>query len=300
MLDDIAECSTNISVTENSEQGLRFEILKDGARSGVSFRAIASGHEFNSLILAILNMDGRGKNLPDEFTLKRIKALKGDIRLTTYMSLSCTNCPDVVQSLNIIAALSRGNITHEAVDGALFEDEVSALGIQAVPTIYGNDELLHVGRSTLAELLSKLEAHYGAEIIEENATKEYDLIIAGGGAAGVTSAIYTARKGLRVAIVTDRIGGQINETATIENIPSIKSTLGSKLVDELKAHTAEYQIDIFENRKIEVAESSATTKRLICQGGEVFTAPQLIIATGAVWKHLGVVGESEYTGRYEN
>ncbi len=297
MLNDIAECSANISATENSEQGLRFEILKDGARSGVSFRAIPSGHEFNSLILAILNMDGRGKNLPDEFTLKRIKALKGEISLTTYMSLSCTNCPDVVQSLNIIAALSRGNITHEAVDGALFEDEVSAKGIQAVPTIYGNDELLHVGRSTLAELLSKLEAHYGAEIIEENATKEYDLIIAGGGAAGVTSAIYTARKGLRVAIITDRIGGQINETATIENIPSIKSTLGSKLAEELRAHTAEYQIDIFENREIKIAESSATTKRLICQGGEVFTASQLIIATGAVWRRLGVVGESEYTGR---
>ncbi len=297
MLDDIADCSANISVSESSEQGLRFEILKDGVRSGVAFRAIPNGHEFNSLLLAILNMDGRGKNLPDDFTLKRIKALKGEINLTTYMSLSCTNCPDVVQSLNIIAALSRGNITHEAVDGALFKEEVSDKGIQAVPTVYGDGELLHVGRSTLAELLSKLEARYGAEIIAENSTKEYDLIIAGGGPAGVTAAIYTARKGLSVAIIADRIGGQVNETSLIENIPSIKETFGEKLSSNLKSHAAEYQIDIFENRTIEVAESSSKIKRLICKGGEYFTSSQLIIATGAIWRRLGIVGESEYIGR---
>ncbi|MFI3266736.1 MAG: alkyl hydroperoxide reductase subunit F [Rikenellaceae bacterium] len=297
MLYDVAECSPKISIELNVGLGLQFDILKDGVDSGVSFRAVPNGHEFNSLLLAILNMDGKGKNLPDEFITRRIKSLKGDIALTTYMSLTCTNCPDVVQALNVMAMLSEGNIKHQAVDGALYEDEVKSKNIQAVPTVYVNGELLHVGRGTMSEFLDKLEDRFESQASGQVVEKEYDLIVAGAGPAGVSAAIYTARKGLKVAIIAERVGGQINETTTIENIPSVKQTIGTKLASDLREHLGEYDIDVLENRKIEVVESSNGLKKVLVRGGEAYLAPQLIVATGAAWRRLGVVGESEYIGR---
>ncbi|MFI3332761.1 MAG: alkyl hydroperoxide reductase subunit F [Rikenellaceae bacterium] len=296
-LREVAECSPKVECSVVDGEALQFSILKDGNPSGVIFRAIPNGHEFTSLLLAILNLDGQGKNLPDDFIVGRIKSLKGEISLSTYMSLTCTNCPDVVQSLNIMAIFA-DNITHEAVDGALYQEEVDNLGIQSVPTVYANGQLLHVGRGGVADLLTKLEAKYGVEQSGEIITRSYDVLVAGAGPAGATAALYLARKGFSVGVVAERIGGQVNETAAIENISSIVSTTGPALAADLKRHMAEYPtIEVLENRTIESVELEDKIKRLTVKGGEVIESRQLIIATGAQWRRLGVNGESEYIGR---
>lgn len=223
-VEDVASCSPRLSVEYRNGKDFRFSILRNGEPTGVSFRGIPSGHEFTSLLLVLLNGDGQGRNLPDAALLQRIKALKGDIRLTTYVSLTCTNCPDVVQALNIMA-LSNPSISHETVDGAICQDEVEKRNIQAVPAVYLGDELLHVGRGTLGGLLEELEDHLGADTTSgEKVEHSFDLLVLGGGPAGVAAAIYAARKGKNVAVVAQRIGGQVNDTTGIENIISVPLT----------------------------------------------------------------------------
>ena len=182
LLKDVAGCSDKLSceVTETEEPKLEFSLLKNGKETGVKFRGIPNGHEFTSLLLAVLNADGKGKNLPDEAISRRIQALKGPISLQTYVSLTCTNCPDVVQALNIMALLN-GQVTHEMIDGALFQEEVDALKIQGVPSVYANGKLLHVGRGTLGELLQKLEEMFGSEPVgnAEPISRTYDVLVLG-------------------------------------------------------------------------------------------------------------------------
>ena len=273
-------------------------MLKNGKETGVKFRGIPNGHEFTSLLLAVLNADGKGKNLPDEAISRRIQALKGPISLQTYVSLTCTNCPDVVQALNIMALLN-GQVTHEMIDGALFQEEVDALKIQGVPSVYANGKLLHVGRGTLGELLQKLEEMCGSEPVgnAEPISRTYDVLVLGGGPAGASAAIYSARKGLRVAIVAEKVGGQVKETVGIENLISVPQTTGAQLADNLRSHINHYPIDLFEDRKIEMAELQGKEKRISVVGGEVFISPSVIIATGASWRKLNVDGETEYIGR---
>lgn len=297
MLEDVAESSENIScrITENKEFELGFEILKDDKPTGISFIGIPGGHEFNSLLLAILNSDGKGKNLPDEYTTERIKSLQGKIELKTYMSLDCTNCPDVVQALNIMAIINP-NISHTAIDGSLCREEVENLRIQAVPTVYANGVLLHVGRSNIGSLLNKLEERFGSNTEKSFETKEYDVIIAGGGPAGVTAAIYTARKGLKTAIIAERIGGQVNETVGIENITSIPYTTGKEFAGNLRKHLYEYPIDILENRVIDNIKLADGIKTVYIKGGEICKSSVIIAATGASWRKLNIPGEEKYMG----
>ena len=302
-LNDFATTSPRLSVEHHDADGdtLEFSLYKGGEATGVTFRGIPNGHEFTSLLLAILNADGKGKNLPDEGVVRRIRALSGDIRLQTYVSLTCTNCPDVVQTLNIFALLNP-NISHEMVDGALFQSEVDAKGVQAVPAVFADGEMLHVGRGSLGELLETLEARYpsvpqSGDASNTPITRSFDVVVLGGGPAGASAAIYSARKGLRVAILAERIGGQVKETVGIENMISIPYTTGSELADNLRTHLTHYPIELFENRRVESTELQGAEKRIMVVGGEIFTAPAVIIATGAGWRRLNVEGEAEYIGR---
>ena len=296
LLTEVATCSERISCLETVGDRLEFSILKDGQPTSILFRAVPTGHEFTTLLLAILNMDGIGKNLPDELVSRRIKALKGPVNLESYISLSCTNCPDVVQSLNVMSILN-SEIRHTIIDGAIYQSEVESRQILAVPSIYLNGELLHVGRSTLGELLTKMEAKLGSTYQPDTAVvSAYDVLVAGGGPAGVAAAIYSARKGLKVAIVADQIGGQVAETVGIENMISIPQTTGSQLVANLKSHLGEYPVALLENRTVESVDVVGGVKHIKTSLGETLTAPALIIATGASWRRLNVPGEKEYIG----
>jgi alkyl hydroperoxide reductase subunit F len=297
LLNDVAAASEKITCKVKDGKDLSFSLLKNGEDTGIRFRGIPNGHEFTSLLLAVLNADGKGKNIPDEAICRRIQALKGNIHLTTYVSLTCTNCPDVVQTLNLMALLNP-RIRHEMADGAIYQEEANALKIQAVPAVFADGQLLHVGKADLSELLSKLEAHYG---IESEASKipekYYDVIVIGGGPAGSAAAVYLARKGLKVALVAERIGGQVKETVGIENLISIPYTTGKQLADNLKTHLQHYSVDLLEHRKVEKLEINGKEKIVSATGGGKFIAPAVIVATGASWRKLNVPGESEYIGK---
>ena len=297
MLADVAECSDKISCQIKEGKELEFSLLKNGEPTGIKFRGVPNGHEFTSLLLAIMNADGKGKNFPDKTICNRVKALKGPIHLTTYVSLTCTNCPDVVQALNAMATLNP-QIHHEMVDGAIYQDEVEKLKIQGVPSVFADGKLLHVGRGEFGELLNKLETQYG---IEENTLevkeKSYDVIVLGGGPAGSAAAIYSARKGLNVAVIAERIGGQVKETVGIENLISVPETTGNQLADNLRTHLQCYPIDLLEHRQIEKIALEDKQKILSTATGEKFSAPAVIVATGASWRKLNVSGEAEYIGR---
>lgn len=296
LIEEVAACSDQTEVIITEGEGLSLSIDKDGAPSSLLFRAVPNGHEFTSLLLAVLNMEGIGKNLPDEQLAARIKALPEGIQLKSYISLTCTNCPDVVQALNVFSILNP-KIRHEIVDGSINQEEVEKLNIQAVPSVYANGEVLHVGRSSLGELLSKLEEKFGTEYdASSSEIKQYDVVVAGGGPAGVSAAIYSARKGLKVAIVAEKVGGQVAETVGIENLISIPQTTGNQLVANLKLHINDYPSDIFENRKIKEVNLVNGQKQLTTSLGEIISAPALIIATGASWRRLNVEGENQYIG----
>lgn len=287
-----------VAITETAGNDCQFSIVKDGKETGIVYRGIPGGHEFTSLLLAVLNADGKGKNLLDDGIIRRIQRLNTPIDLTSYISLTCTNCPEVVQALQVMALYNEG-ITHTLVDGAVFEEEVNALKIQAVPTVFANGEQLSVGKSDLATLLGKLEEKYGTADSANDAAvvRPYDVVVVGGGPAGSSAAIYSARKGLKVAVVAERIGGQVKDTVGIENLISQPYTTGAELADNLRAHIGAYPIDLYEHRSVERVEVVESEKRLYVKGGEVFTAPAVIVATGASWRKLGVPGEELYIGR---
>lgn len=278
------------------EGGVRLSLSRDGAPLGISFRGVPGGHEFTSLVLAILNADGKGK-LPDAGIQARVRALRGPAALRTFVSLSCTNCPEVVQALNVVA-LTNPAISHEMVDGELCQEEVERLGIQGVPAVFFGDVLVHAGKGSLAELVEALEKHLGRSEQAETSgeTQRFDVLVVGGGPAGASAAIYSARKGLRTAIVAQKFGGQVAETLGIENLIGTTYTEGPRLVADLDKHVRSYPIEVLEHRRVERVVDGPE-KEVWVQGGERLAAPTLIIATGAKWRELSVPGEKEYMGR---
>jgi alkyl hydroperoxide reductase subunit F len=298
MLQSVAETSPLIEAREEGSPSdvPAFYLAHEGQPVGIAFRGIPGGHEFTSLVLAILNADGKGK-LPDDALVSRIRRLQGPVRVRTYVSLSCENCPDVVQALNLMATL-REDFEHEMVDGAFAQADVDALKIQGVPSVVIDETLLSSGRSNFADLLTKLEASVGSSETEPDAVDlgNYDVVVVGGGPAGAASAIYTARKGLKTAVISDRLGGQLQDTKGIENLISVTYTEGPRLTADLGKHLDHYDIEVLEHRKVSEVVPGQTVG-LTLDSGETLETESLIVATGAKWRELGVEGEMEYLGR---
>ncbi|MCT4614772.1 MAG: alkyl hydroperoxide reductase subunit F [Marinifilaceae bacterium] len=295
LLEDFVDCSDKIDLKLEAGDDLCFKIKSDKQENNILFRAVPNGHEFTSLLLAILNMDGVGKNIPDDLIQNKIKQIDKEIVIKSYISLSCTNCPEVVQALNLMSILNP-KIKHEIIDGGINKDEIEKYSIQSVPSVYINDEVLHIGRSNLSGLLEKLYDKLDIVASQEVIEREYDVLVAGGGPAGVSAAIYSARKGFKVGIVADKIGGQVNETQDIENMISIKKTTGKQLSSDMNRHLNDYPIDIIDNRSISKVEIVDGYKHIETKQSDRLISPALIVATGASWRKLGIPGEDQYMG----
>ncbi|MBE8221800.1 MAG: alkyl hydroperoxide reductase subunit F [Bdellovibrionales bacterium] len=299
MLTEIADTSSNIKLSKSDKQtdSPYFFIKYNKKQNGISFLGIPSGHEFTSLILAILNSDNQGK-LPDQGIINRIKNLNGPIELKTYISLSCENCPEVIQSLNLMTVFN-SNFTHQMIDGEFAQEDIKKLKIQGVPSVIDGEVLISSGKTNLADLLTKLEQKYGSKKIknlEQQDLGEYDVVVAGAGPAGAAAAIYSSRKGLKTALVAEKMGGQVKDTKGIENLISVTYTEGPALADKLSKHIAEYDIKLFEHRRIKSIENNKL-KNIILDSGEFLKTKSIIVATGAKWRELGIEGEKKYTGR---
>lgn len=275
---------------------ISFQLEVDGIPNGIQFSGIPSGHEFNSLVLAVLHSSGTQPKLDDG--IKRIVSnIQEPLRFEVFVSLSCHNCPDVVQALNAFATLNP-NIRTEMIDGGLFQDVIDARNIQGVPTVYLNGEIFANGKIDTAQLLSKLQEKYPALTKASEPTTSLplqDVTIIGGGPAGVGAAIYAARKGLKVTMIADRFGGQVKDTMGIENLISVPKTTGSDLTVAMQQHMKEYDITAKEHLRVDKIEKGAI-KKVTLSSNEVIETKSLIVATGAKWRALGIPGEKENIG----
>ncbi|WP_185755125.1 alkyl hydroperoxide reductase subunit F, partial [Stutzerimonas stutzeri] len=300
LLQDIAGLSDKITLKTDGDDARKpsFSLNRIGGNISLRFAGIPMGHEFTSLVLALLQVGGHPSKTAPE-VIEQIKALDGDYRFETYFSLSCQNCPDVVQALNLMAVLNP-NVKHVAIDGALFQDEVEARQIMSVPSIYLNGELFTQGRMSEEEILAKLDTGSSARDAEKLKAKDaFDVLVVGGGPAGAAAAIYAARKGIRTGVAAERFGGQVLDTMAIENFISVKETEGPKLARALEEHVREYEVDIMNLQRASQlipADEDGLHRVRFDNGGEL-KAKTLILATGARWREMNVPGEQEYRGR---
>ena len=266
--------------------------------SEMGFAGLPMGHEFTSLVMALLHSGSHPLKIDAE-QIEQVRNLEGVFEFETYISLSCQNCPDVVQALNMMAAINP-NIKHTMIDGALFQTEVFDRDVMAVPNVFLNGESFAQGRISLTEILNKVDGNAQARQARVLAKKEnYDFLVVGGGPAGAAAAIYAARKGINTGLVADRFGGQVSDTMAIENFISVKATKGPKLVASLEEHVRDYEVDIMNsNRANQVKRNEATgLVEVSLENGAVLKSKSVVLATGARWREMNVPGESEYRGK---
>ncbi|QDD88075.1 alkyl hydroperoxide reductase subunit F [Pseudomonas oryzihabitans] len=301
LLQDIASLSDQVSLSTDGSDERRpsFALLTPGQNIDLRFAGLPMGHEFTSLVLALLQVGGHPPKASQD-VIEQVKALDGDYQFETYFSLSCQNCPDVVQALNLMAVLNP-RVKHVAVDGALFQDEVERRQIMAVPSVYLNGEPFGQGRMGLEEIVAKLDTGAAARSADKlNAKDAFDVLVIGGGPAGAAAAVYAARKGIRTGVAAERFGGQVLDTLAIENFISIKETEGPKLAMALEEHVKQYEVDIMNLQRAEqlipAHEAGGLHEVRFADGGSL-KAKTVILATGARWREMNVPGEKEYRNR---
>ncbi len=297
LLDDISELSNKVTLRDDGQHALRpsFGVAEPGQVPRIHFAGIPMGHEFTSLVLALLQTGGHPPKV-DAAVIEQIKALPGKFEFETFISLSCHNCPDVVQALNLMAVLNPG-VTSTMIDGAMFQDVVNERRIMAVPTVFLNGAEFGQGRMTIEEIVAKLDTGAVARAADEIKAKEaFDVLVVGGGPAGASAAIYAARKGIRTGIVAERFGGQVMDTMGIENFISVKSTEGPKLVAALEQHVKEYSVDVMNlQRAVKLVPGELIEIQL--ENGATLKSKSVILSTGARWREMGVPGEQEYKAK---
>ena len=299
LLADIRVLSDKITVVEKADAAVRtpsFLITNPGVDTGLRFAGVPLGHEFTSLVLALLQVGGHpSKEAAD--LLEQVKALDGDFHFETYYSLTCHNCPDVVQALNLMAVLNP-RITHTAIDGGVFQQEIADREIMGVPTVFLNGERFGQGRMELAEVVAKIDKGAGVrDAAKLNAKDAFDVLIVGGGPAGAAAAVYAARKGIRTGVAAERFGGQVLDTVDIENFISVSKTEGPQFAAALERHVRDYEVDIMNLQRAKALRPAATEGGLVeveLDNGATLRGKTVILSTGARWRNMNVPGEEQY------
>jgi alkyl hydroperoxide reductase subunit F len=304
LLNEIAALSDDITVVRSDDDTRRpsFAIRRVGGQDEnieVRFAGIPLGHEFTSLVLALLHVGGHPSNAAQEL-LDQVRNLPGEYSFETYFSLSCQNCPDVVQALNLMSVLNP-RISHVAIDGALFQDEVEERQVLAVPTVFLNGELFDSGRMTLDQIVGKLDTGAAQRQADEIDAKDpFDVLVVGGGPAGASAAIYAARKGIRTGVIAERFGGQVLDTMSIENYISVPHTEGPKFAAALEQHVSEYEVDVMHHQRasrLVPADEPGGLTKVELESGATVEARSVVLATGARWREMSVPGEQDYRNR---
>ncbi|MDP2144932.1 MAG: alkyl hydroperoxide reductase subunit F [Gallionella sp.] len=298
LLADIAALSPKVTVREDGADARKpsFSVGRPGETPRIRFAGIPMGHEFTSLILALLQTGGHPPKVEAEL-IAQIKELKGSFKFETFISLSCHNCPDVVQALNLMAVLNP-SVESVMIDGALHKAEVEARQIMAVPVVYLNGEVFGQGRMTIEEIVAKLDTGAATRAAEKLDAKDtFDVLVVGGGPAGSAAAIYAARKGIRTGVVAERFGGQVLDTLAIENFISVKHTEGPQLAVALEQHVKEYGVDIMNLQRVEALIPGEHVHEVKLASGATLKAKTVILSTGARWREMNVPGEQEYKAK---